>query len=247
MLSKHPLIVGNWKMNTSLADAEILAETMRNGLENISHVDVVLAPPFVWLYPVKVILSKACPKNLMLGAQNMHFENDGAFTGEISASMLKNLVEFVILGHSERVKYFHEDENITRKKVLKALEVGLHPIVCVGETSKSATAASFVSQKAERIVSHLKKSELEHIAIAYEPVWAIGTGKNADSDYAADVCRKIKDRVGNDVKVLYGGSVNADNSEEYLIHNSINGLLVGGSSLKASEFLKICEQASGTN
>lgn len=245
MLSRHPLIVGNWKMNTSLADAVVLAGAIKNGLENISHVDVVLCPPFVWLYPIKEILTKAAPKNLMLGAQNLHFENSGAYTGEVSAEMLKNMIEFVILGHSERVKYFHEDETIVRKKVHKALEYGLHPIVCVGETAKSTQAAGFVSQRAERILSHLSQGELEQVAVAYEPVWAIGTGKNASSDYAAEVCAKIRSRVGQAVKILYGGSVNSENSEEYLIHNNIDGLLVGGASLKANEFLKICEKSAG--
>lgn len=245
MISGHPIIVANWKMNTSLADAIILASSVRRALEDMQHVEVVLCPEFVWLYPVKEELSKFPLSNLKLGAQNISQFDNGSYTGEISAQMVKNLVQFVILGHSERVDNFDEDEIVTNKKIKLALDFGIHPIVCVGERKKSETSVLFVISKLKRILKSISREEYQNIIIAYEPIWAIGTDQEAESDYVDEMAKNIKKNLSDDLRVLYGGSVTDENASKYLIHRNINGLLVGRASLKSSEFVEICSLANG--
>ncbi len=245
MISDHPIIVANWKMNTSLADAIILASSIRKALEDMQHVEVVLCPEFVWLYPVKEELSKFPLNNLKIGAQNISQFDNGSYTGEISAQMIKNLVQFVILGHSERVDNFDEDETSTNKKIKLALDYGIHPIVCVGERKKSETSSSYVISKLKRILKSVSREEYQNIIIAYEPTWAIGTDEEADSDYVDEIAKNIKKSLSEDLRVLYGGSVDDNNVSKYLIHRNIDGLLVGRASLKSSEFIEICSQANG--
>ena len=245
MISEHPIIVANWKMNMTLADAIIIASSVRKALEEMHHVEVILCPEFVWLYPVKEKLSKFPLSNLKIGAQNISQFDNGSYTGEISAQMIKNLVQFVILGHSERISNFDEDENTTNKKIKLALDHDIYPIVCVGERTKSETSVTFVVNKLKRILKTISHEEYQNILIAYEPIWAIGTDKEAESDYVDEVAKKIKEELSDDLKVLYGGSVDSENASNYLIHRHIDGLLVGRASLKAREFVEICSLANG--
>ncbi|KKP88379.1 MAG: Triosephosphate isomerase [Berkelbacteria bacterium GW2011_GWA2_35_9] len=245
MISGHPIIVANWKMNTSLADAIIIASSVRKALEEMHHVEVVLCPEYIWLYPVKEELSKFPLSNLKIGAQNISQFDNGSYTGEVSAQMIKNLVQFVILGHSERVDNFGEDEETTNKKIKLALDHGIHPIVCVGERTKSETSVTFVINKLKRILKSISNEEYQNVLIAYEPVWAIGTDKEAESDYVDEVAKKIKEKLSDDLKILYGGSVSSDNASNYLTHRHVDGLLVGRASLKTREFIEICSLANG--
>jgi len=244
MPQRAPLIVANWKMNTTLADATVLLTTVRNGLEAIEGIEVVLCPPYVWLVPLAEELHKAKLHNLHLGAQNMFWQDEGAFTGEVSPVMLKHLVSYVILGHSERVAHFGETETVVNRKLKASLHHHLKPIVCVGEQRKSADPHKTVIAKLKKLLDGVGQERWEKIAIAYEPVWAIGTGDPATGQQAEVVARAIRDQFGSGPTILYGGSVDPKNSLEFLLQPAIDGLLVGGSSLAASQFLKICQLAS---
>jgi len=260
-----PFVAGNWKMNTTATEAEQLVLEMLDKLDRIEGVEKVLCPPFVSLVAVNMMLRGS---SIKLGAQNMYFETKGAYTGEISPVMLRELCEFVILGHSERRWYFGETDEIVNKKVKAALANKLKPILCVGErlaeneagkteevVNRQVTAAlngiePFIlnrsSEQSERIVKNL--------VIAYEPVWAIGTGKAASGEQAAATIQFIRDvlaKLGNksiaqDLRILYGGSVTSANIAEFISHPEIDGALVGGASLKAEEFVSIVEQTAET-
>jgi triosephosphate isomerase len=258
-----PLVVGNWKMNTSLADAIVLSESIKNQIAGIDGIEAVLCPPFVWLYPIKEVLATA-PKHLKLGAQNMYFVDSGAYTGEISPLMLKSLVNFVVLGHSERRGYFGESDDLVNDKIMAALEHQISPIVCIGELKKMADSPKSRGRPTRiesnsDIIGHLRRSlrgltrnSIEKVIIAYEPVWAIGTGNPATGGYAAFVVDKIRDwlsdsytpEIASRVRVLYGGSVTAENIEQFAYQPTIDGVLAGGASLKAKEFIVICEKFS---
>jgi triosephosphate isomerase len=229
------LIVANWKMNpASQKEAEIIFEGIKNGVGQ-ANAEVVICPPSVFLSQLK---------GLALGAQNMHFEEKGAFTGEISALMLKDLgAEYVIIGHSERRHIFGETDEIINKKIKTAIGADLEQIFCVGETAEERDAG-----RQEEVVERQLKEGLKDIAdvngivIAYEPVWAIGTGKNCGTEDA----KKMKDFIASivpEARIIYGGSVKAENSAGYLRESGYNGLLVGGSSLKPDEFVKIIKSA----
>lgn len=244
--------IGNWKMNTEFGDAVILAEGIKYGLESIAGVEAVLCPPFVWLYPMVDILKNA-PKNLQLGAQNMHWLEKGAYTGEISPLMLKGLVQYVILGHSERRYYFNESDELVNDKVLAALASGMTPVLCVGEKAKRKEDDKN-DPVIDQLVGGLKevsKDQMKKIIIAYEPVWAIGTGDAATGEYAGNVARKIRNKIvqlygeeiAHNVPILYGGSVTGKNTGEFMDECELDGVLVGGASLKIDEFLEICKQA----
>ncbi len=262
---RRPLIIGNWKMNTTLADATVLTTQIKNNISDLD-IDVVLCPPFVWLLPCAEILEKA-PKNIYLGAQNMWFAEKGAMTGEVSPLMLKNLVKFVILGHSERRSHFNETSALVNDKVHAALRNGLAPIICVGEHKKLPTESvkrgrgrpTKVELKSD-IISQLKgsikgfsKEDAEKIIIAYEPIWAIGTGNPATGAYAATVIANLRDVVAKmygealseRIRILYGGSVDSENVREFIYQPDIDGVLAGGASLKAKEFIRICREAAG--
>ncbi|MBI3261388.1 triose-phosphate isomerase [Candidatus Berkelbacteria bacterium] len=232
MPGRTPLIVANWKMNTTLSDAMILATSIRNGLEDIHGIEAVICPPFPWLVPIAELFEKARLRHLTLGAQNMFWEDDGPFTGEVSAPMLKHLVSHVILGHSERVSHFHETEEDTNRKVKAALHHHLKPIICVGETAKL-----------KKILDGVGRDRLEELSIAYEPVWAIGSGEPASGAQAELVAEAIRKEFGNHLTFLYGGSVEPKNILEFLSQPEIDGALIGGASLSAHSFLKICELA----
>ena len=245
-----PMIAGNWKMNTTVTEAVALVKEMRVGLEEIKNVEKVVCPPFVSLSAVMDLLKGT---SIKLGAQNLFFEEKGAYTGEVSPLMLAELCEYVIIGHSERRQYFNETGEIVNKKIKAALKVGLKPILCVGEKLEENEAG-----KTEEVVTGQLKSSLAGInytaslVIAYEPVWAIGTGKAATSQQANDTIGLIRSTVSGmygkeaaqAVRILYGGSVNAANATELMKQPEIDGALVGGASLKAADFLSIVKQTS---
>jgi len=245
-----PFIAGNWKMNTTVAEAEKLVLEMLDKLDRIEGVEKVLCPPFVSLVAINMMLQGSAIK---LGAQNMYFEIEGAYTGEISPVMLSELCEFVILGHSERRGYFGETDEIVNKKVKTALANKFKPILCVGERLAENEAGKTEEVINRQVTAALNGIEpVRDLVIAYEPVWAIGTGKAASSAQAAATIQSIRDvvaklwnkSIAQDLRILYGGSVTSANIAEFISHPEIDGALVGGASLKAEEFVSIVEQTS---
>jgi len=249
---RKPFVAGNWKMFRVVKEAVSLVSEMIPGLEAIPSVEKVICPPFTSLFAVGAILSKT---NIGLGAQNMHWEESGAFTGEISPQMVKELCGYVIIGHSERRAYFGETNVSVNKKTKAALAAGLIPIVCVGETleqNKAGQTAGVVISQVREGLADIPKDLSNHVVVAYEPVWAIGTGLPATgsgaNEVVADMIRPtLKSMFGEDVaqqvRVLYGGSVKSNNVTEFFEQPDIDGALVGGASLKVDEFLKIVQAA----
>ena len=247
---RTPIIAGNWKMNTTVSEAMELVKAMKEKLHQIAGVEKVLCPPFISLTAVKDLIKGT---SIKLGAQNMYFERSGAYTGEVSPAMLTGLCEFVILGHSERRGYFGETDQLVNKKVKAALAVGLTPIVCVGESLEQNNASETVG-----VITRQVRAAFEGIAspkgtvIAYEPIWAIGTGKSASGEQANAVIKVIRstvaqiygDSVAQAMRIQYGGSANNANIAEFIRQPEIDGALVGGASLKAAEFLGIVEQTA---
>jgi len=245
-----PFVAGNWKMNTTATEAEQLVFEMLEKLDRIEGVEKVLCPPFVSLVAINMMLRGS---SIKLGAQNMYFETEGAYTGEISPVMLRELCEFVILGHSERRWYFGETDEIVNKKVKAALANKLKPILCTGERLAENEAG-----KTEEVVNRQVTAALNgigpvyNLVVAYEPVWAIGTGKAASIEQAAATIQFIRDvlaklwnkSIAQDLRILYGGSVTSANIAEFISHPEIDGALVGGASLKAEEFVSIVEQTA---
>jgi len=244
------MIAGNWKMNTTVGEAIELVNEMRQELDRIDNVDKVICPPFVSLAAIKELIKGSTIK---LGAQNLYFEEKEAYTGEISPLMLADLCEFVIVGHSERRQYFNETIEVVDKKVQAALKVGLTPILCIGESSEENEAG-----KTEEILTRQLSSPsarlyyLGGLILAYEPIWAIGTGRAATGRQAngtigfirRHIAQQYGKGIAQEVRILYGGSVTADNIAEFISQPEIDGALVGGASLKASEFLNIVRQTS---
>ena len=245
-----PMIAGNWKMNTTVSEAIELVKAMRAGLDEITNVDKVICPPFISLAAVRELIKGS---SIKLGAQNLYFEEKGAYTGEISPLMLADLCEFVIIGHSERRQYFNETGEIVNKKVKAALRAGLKPILCIGESFEENEAGRTEEVVTEQLMaSSARIYYLSGLIIAYEPVWAIGTGRAATGKQAnktigfirRTVSEKYGKRIARDVRILYGGSVTAENAAEFMNQPEIDGALVGGASLKANEFLSIVRQTS---
>ncbi len=241
----RPLVAGNWKMNTTVQEAAALASAVRDALDDVSDVDVVLCPPFMSLAKVARAV-KGSP--IRIGAQNMHYEDKGAFTGEVSPLMLVGLCEYVILGHSERRRDFAETDDLVNRKARKALEAGLRPIICVGEVLEERQQGREEAVVSASLTACLDDITLTNdLAIAYEPVWAIGTGLSATSEQAQAMAslirRLLTDRFGEQgaasVPVLYGGSVTPDNIGELASQRDIDGALVGGASLNADQFADI--------
>jgi len=245
-----PMIAGNWKMNTTVSQAIKLVGEMHTGLDTISGVEKVLCPPFVSLVAVKELIRGS---SIKLGAQNLYFEEKGAYTGEISPLMLADLCEFVIIGHSERRQYFGETGDVVNKKVRAALKVKLKPILCVGERLEENEAGRTKEVVAEQLASSLAGiASLDGLTIAYEPIWAIGTGRAATGRQANEtigfirqsIAKLYREEVAEKIRILYGGSVTADNAAEFIEQPEIDGALVGGASLKAEQFLSIVRHAS---
>lgn len=245
-----PIVAGNWKMNTTVSEAVVLAAQMRDTLDAVEGVVKVVCPPFVSLMAVESMLHGT---SVMVGAQNMHYEEKGAYTGEVSPSMLARLCHYVILGHSERRQYFGETDQSVNRKVHAALAAMLRPIVCVGERLEQREAGL-----AGTVVTGQLRGALRDVpsagglVIAYEPIWAIGTGVAATSGDAEAMMATIRETLGElyspaaalEVPLLYGGSVTADNAAEYASQPDVNGALVGGASLNPAAFVEIARQTA---
>lgn len=242
------IIAGNWKMNCSIEEAKKLAEEIINGLKNIdvSKIEIILCPPFTALSVVSQIIQSSNHPIIRLGAQNCHFLPCGAYTGEISPKMVADFCQYVILGHSERRKYFGETDEMVNKKIKASLECNLNPIVCVGEWKKGDSSQGIFKQVKEAI-KNLKEKEIKKLIFAYEPVWAIGTGNEADPSYANKIIKEIKETVGKPIPVLYGGSVDSSNILGFIKQKMIDGALAGGASIKGKEFVKIINKMGGEN
>ncbi len=260
---RTPFVAGNWKMNTTVGEAEELVVNMRDRLDAIEGVDRVLCPPFISLAPLHRILQGS---SIRLCAQNMHFETKGAYTGEISPLMLGELCEFVILGHSERRMYFGETDEVVNRKVKAALAGTLTPILCIGEKLEENEAGRTGEVLKRQLTNALEGIEAtdesrdsgrggaaaEDLVVAYEPIWAIGTGKAATGEQAAATIGSVRgvlaglwgEGTAQRVRILYGGSVTGANIEEFVSHPDIDGALVGGASLKAEDFLAIVGQTA---
>lgn len=247
---RTPFIAGNWKMNTTLGEAQSLVREMRSGLDAVRGVDKAVMPPFISLAAVSDLLRGT---TIGLGAQNMHFEEKGAYTGEVSPAMLRGMCQYVILGHSERRQYFAESNELVNKKIMAALKAGLKPILCVGERLEENE-----SGKTEQVVSTQVLGCLagvpatQDLVVAYEPIWAIGTGKAATSDQAQATISMIRQKLAQAfgaesaarVRILYGGSVTSGNISDLMSRPDIDGALVGGASLKAQDFVSIVEKSA---
>lgn len=243
---RKPIIAGNWKMHKTIAEALEFVNEVKDRVNN-DKVEAVICAPFTLLKDLKQATKGT---NIKIGAQNMHFEEKGAFTGEISPLMLKELdMDYVVIGHSERRQYFNETDETVNKKVLKALEVGIDPILCVGETLEEREAGNtkdVCKVQVEKALENVSKEDLAKVVIAYEPVWAIGTGKTATYEDANDVIAYIREVVANlygelanEVRIQYGGSVKPSNVAEIMNQSDIDGALVGGASLEANDYVEL--------
>ncbi len=250
---RKKVIAGNWKMNNDLTESQNLITKLTSGLANLKlNCDVIICPPYTSLSEASTLIKNTPVK---LGAQNMSFEDNGAFTGEISALMLKSVgCEYVILGHSERRTIFKETNDVINKKIKKALERKLKVIFCVGETleeREKSTTMQVIRAHVENGLKDISEESMAEIIIAYEPVWAIGTGRNATPQQAQEVHKFIRDFIGNkfssqiadDLTIQYGGSVKPDNATELLSQPDVDGALVGGACLKADSFIAIIKAA----
>ncbi len=246
-----PFIAGNWKMHKTPGESLELAKEINDFLKNNEDVDVdvLICPPYTSLH----LLSKLEGRKVKLGAQNMSHEDEGAFTGEISPLMLKDMnIDYVIIGHSERRQYFCENDELLNKKIKKALEHNLKPILCVGETLEERESGKEKEKVRKQIQSNLKevdKNDISNITIAYEPIWAIGTGKTASSDDANDMIKFIRSIIqdlydedtSKNIRIQYGGSVKPHNIKELMNKSDIDGALVGGASLNSEDFVEIID------
>jgi triosephosphate isomerase len=247
-----PLIAGNWKLNKTTTEAYKLVAEMLPGLMNIRGVEKLLCPPFTALMAVSRLIKNS---DIRLGAQNMYWEEQGAYTGEISPRMLAEFCQYVILGHSERRTYFGESNEQVNRKVRAAIAHHLMPLICVGETleeNEVGRAAGVISRQVREALLGLDILDAERIVIAYEPVWAIGTGRAATAAGANTLIRNVirptlaslfGEDIAQSVRVLYGGSVDPGNAGDFFRQPEIDGALVGGASLKARSFIDIVEAA----
>ncbi len=240
-MARRKIIAGNWKMNETPGEAVKLVDTLKDLVKN-PDVDVVYCVPAIDIVPVAEAVKGT---NVEVGAENLYFEDKGAFTGEISAAMLVDAgVKYVIIGHSERRGYFNEDDALLNKKVKKAFSAGLTPILCCGESLEQREAGvtlDFIRLQIKSDLLDITSDQVKSMVIAYEPIWAIGTGKTATSDQAEEVCKAIRETIADvydqptadAVRIQYGGSMNAGNCKELLAKPNIDGGLIGGASLKA--------------
>jgi triosephosphate isomerase len=255
MLMRKPFVAGNWKMNTNSSTSVALAQAVASGCRDVAgrSVSVALMPPFVYL---QAVIGAVSSSHVAVGAQDVYFEQDGAFTGEISASMLKDIgCAYVLCGHSERRHVIGETDDLVNKKVTAAINGGLLPVLCVGELieeRKAGKTAAVVERQLRKGLAGLSEEKLSAVTIAYEPVWAIGTGETATPDQAQEVHAMIRrlldeiadDQLGDEIRILYGGSAKPGNAAELMAQPDVDGLLVGGASLKAEDFIAIIEAAA---
>ncbi|MDQ7798368.1 MAG: triose-phosphate isomerase [Candidatus Edwardsbacteria bacterium] len=245
---RKPIIAGNWKMHKNMSEAKALAEGIVQKAQKVEKVQIVLCPPFTALVAVAEAIKGS---NVELGAQNCHFEDKGAFTGEISTAFLIDAgCKFVIIGHSERRQYFAEDDALINKKIKKVLSSGLIPIFCIGETLQERQKEQTFDVLKRQVLHGLQEisaTDPERLVMAYEPVWAIGTGVTATKEQAQEAHRYIRDllaglwgsEIAEQIRIQYGGSVKPDNTAELMAQDDIDGALVGGASLEAESFARI--------
>ena len=250
---RKTIIAGNWKMNKTASETKKFAEELKALLPKAKWCDIVVCVPSV---DIAAAIKGFKDARVSVGAQNVFYEKNGAYTGEVSADMLKDLgVKYVIIGHSERRQYFGETDLTVNRKVLSALEAGLHPIICVGETLEQrelGITMELIALQVKSALAGVPAEKLRKCVIAYEPVWAIGTGKTATADQAEEVCGQIRKVIGEvygeavaeATTVQYGGSMNAKNCEELLSKKDVDGGLIGGASLKAPDFAVIVDAAT---
>lgn len=251
-MSRTSLVAGNWKMNKTVAEARELVSTMSAKLRAIANVEKVLCPPFLAIPALAALLDGS---GMGLGAQNLYWQEKGAFTGEVSPGMVKEFCQYVILGHSERRAYFGETDESVNRKLHAAMKMGLTPIVCVGETLEqyeAGTTAEVVRRQISVGLAGVDSAAAAKIVVAYEPVWAIGTGKASSGENANYVHQQVirpalTELFGAEkaqaIRILYGGSVTASNAAEFFAYPDIDGALVGGASLKPDEFVAITKAA----
>ncbi len=251
-MARKPLVAGNWKMNKSVGEALVLANELLPALSDINNVECLICPPFPSLMPLSAILEGS---SIKLGAQNHYWESKGAFTGEISASMVKEFCEYVIIGHSERRQIFNESDEEINKKVLAATAIGLIPVLCVGESlqeNESGQAAAVLTRQLTAAFSEVRISNAGQMVVAYEPIWAIGTGKAATPEDIDLLLRNVVrpvlsgifgEEISQGIRILYGGSVKPENAASYFQKPEIDGALVGGASLSTESFVGIAKAA----
>ena len=245
---RKPIIAGNWKMYKTIPEARELVTGIKEKLKATGQVEVVVCPPFTALAPVAEVLKGS---GIGLGAQDLFWEEEGAYTGEVSPVMLRDLgCQYVIIGHSERRQYFGETDETVNKKVKAALAHGLRPIICVGESLAQREAGeteTLVATQVEKALAGVEATEIPQIVIAYEPIWAIGTGRSSTGEDANQViglirktiARLYRQELADQVRIQYGGSVKPENIKEFMTQPEIDGALVGGASLKVDSFLAI--------
>jgi triosephosphate isomerase (TIM) len=244
---RRPIIAGNWKMHKTIKEAVEFVNEVKDKVNN-TDVEAVICAPFTLLKDLKDATKDT---NIKIGAQNMHFEENGAYTGEVSPLMLKELgMDYVVIGHSERRQYFNETNETVNKKILKALEHDIKPILCVGETleeRESNKTKDVVKIQTEMALKNVASDKVEDIVIAYEPIWAIGTGKTSSSQDANEVISYIREvvrdlyneEISEEVRIQYGGSVKPSNVSEIMNESDIDGALVGGASLVAKDYVEL--------
>lgn len=249
---RKPFVAGNWKMNKTVEQARLLVAEMLPELQKIKQVEQVLCPPFTSLMPLAALLNGS---GIGLGAQDMHWEVSGAYTGALSPGMVKEFCQYVIIGHSERRTYFGETDLTVNRKVIAAISNGITPIICIGETlieNEADKTADVVIRQTTEGLKNLSTEQAEKIVIAYEPVWAIGTGRAASGEGANAVLKDYirpalldlyGQQVSQSVRILYGGSVTGANAVEFFSQADIDGALVGGASLKPADFIAIVKAA----
>ena len=250
-MSRKVIVAGNWKMNKNAAEGRALVEALKNGIAGLENAEIVVCPPFT---TIGSVVEAAAGSAIGVGAQNIHWAESGAFTGEISADMLKTSgVQYVIIGHSERRQFFGETNETVNKRLKAALAAGLIPIVCVGELLEERENNKTEAVLAEQIrvgLDGISAEEAAKIVIAYEPVWAIGTGKTATPDMAQAAhafirgeLRALFGNVADEMRIQYGGSMKASNARELVAQPDIDGGLIGGAALKADDFIALIREA----
>jgi triosephosphate isomerase len=253
MSARKKLIVGNWKMNLNIHDASIFVHQLAKEIPVHRDVEIVLSPTLLALQSVSLQVER---RQFKLAAQNFYWRDFGAFTGEVSAAQLRGLVDYALVGHSERRHVFHEHDKVIRSKVQAALRCDIKPILCVGETAHERAAGETNEILHDQLLgglANVTSEEFERVVIAYEPVWAIGTGNNAMPDDVKKAIRTIRRQIDHlygkvaaeNVRILYGGSVTSDSAKTYLGTDGVDGLLVGGASLKLHDFAAIVAAAHG--
>ena len=249
---RKKLIAGNWKMNKTLDESVKLVEGILEKIKSYDDREILFCPPFTSLYEISEMIKD---RNVKLGGQNLYFEEKGAYTGEISGKMLKSVgCDYVIIGHSERRNYFNETDEFIRKKIIRAKEEELIPILCIGEKleeREKGVTEKVVSKQITTCLRSIPVNDADELVVAYEPVWAIGTGRNATPEQAEEVHIFLRELIGDmysnnikeELRIIYGGSVNPGNARSLLSQPNIDGALVGGASLKVDDFVAIIESA----